>query len=133
MSGNSTGRGIGAQRVALGISLALLGMLFALPALAHPPKALILAYDVASGLLTVRISHPTPTPASHYIERVEVKREGLPLLVERYANQAGQAPLTYTYRVGPPTGALLEVTAACNLYGSRTVTLDWSRLGTRTP
>jgi desulfoferrodoxin (superoxide reductase-like protein) len=99
---------------------ALLPVLFPTPSAAHSPKAVVLSYDQVKHTLEVRITHPSPVPTFHYIKKVELKKNGQTISVNEYRSQPEQATFSYVYsaEVGPTD--VLEVTAACNIFGSKT-------------
>jgi hypothetical protein len=104
------------------ITILLIG--FARPAAANAPKELVLSYDAAARTLTVRITHPSPAQSMHYVKTVEIKIDGKTLLSEKYTSQPTPDTFSYTYPVEPDAGNALEVTASCNLFGSRTEKLN---------
>jgi hypothetical protein len=106
--------------------LFLVAMFFCLyPQLAsaHPPKDVKLSYAASSQALTVTITHKSPFPGSHYINKVEIKKNGAVISTNTYDKQPDQETFDYTYTIAAASGDTIEVTAECNLYGSKTVTL----------
>jgi len=49
---------------------------FATTTLAHPPQDMTLTYDLGTTTLNVTITHESPAPTVHYIEKVEIKLHG---------------------------------------------------------
>lgn len=105
----------------------LLGLVFffsyPMAVMAHPPKSLTAAYDIQSQKLTVRIDHGSFSPSMHYINKVEVKKNGQPVINQTYKNQPDKNPFEYTYEIPAKAGDVLEIKATCNMYGSKTVSI----------
>jgi hypothetical protein len=95
---------------------------FPFPAAAHAPTALALSYDAAAQALTVEITHASQSPATHFIKKVEISRDGKVLSTTEYKSQPGQATFSYTYPLDNP-GGTLEVRVSCSIFGSRTETM----------
>ena len=91
--------------------------------LAHAPQDVKLVYNSQSQMLTVTITHKSPFPNYHYINSVEVKKNGNIQITNKYKNQPDQDTFTYSYKVPAAAGETLEVTASCSLFGSKTVNL----------
>jgi len=110
------------RKVVLSISaLILLSFFFIVlstPVLAHPPSKMALEYDDDTQMLSVSITHSVPDPTSHYVKKVEITKNGEPLLTREYTSQPTTSTLTYTYAIAAAKGDDLEVTAYCSLYGS---------------
>ena len=94
---------------------------FPAPGGAHSPKEIALSYDQAKKALEVRITHGVDDPVKHYIESVEIKKNGKTLSKTEYKSQPGEATFLYTYPVDVVPGDILEVKASCNKFGSKTV------------
>lgn len=90
---------------------------------ATPPSDVKLVYDLKSQTLDVTITHKSPFPNFHYIKTVEIKNSGNVVSTNKYENQPDKNTFTYSYKIPAKKGEFLEVTASCNLYGSKTVSL----------
>ncbi|RZN37444.1 MAG: hypothetical protein EFT35_06175 [Methanophagales archaeon ANME-1-THS] len=92
------------------------------PILAHPPAEMKLAYNAAGQTLSATITHSVSTreSESHHVKKIELKRNGDLYLTEEYTSQPATTTFTYTYAVTAGDGDVLEVTAYCSLYGSKT-------------
>jgi hypothetical protein len=89
--------------VAVGIlTTALLLVLLPAPGGAHPPKEVLLTYDQAKQTLEVRITHGVKDPASHYINKVEIKKNGKASGVTGYQSSLGRRPFPTPTRWMPP-------------------------------
>jgi hypothetical protein len=84
---------------------------------AHPPKAVILAYDTVTQTLSATITH-TGFSKSHYIEKVEIKKNGAIIAVQEYNSQPSET-FTYTYKLEAAGGDTFDVKASCSRFGSR--------------
>ena len=113
----------GYTRIAMGWTLCFMVafvLFFPLSASANAPKELKLAYEASSQNLKVTITHASPFPSSHYIKSVEIKINGKTALTKEYKSQPAETPFTYAYDIAASPGDVLEVTAACSFYGSKT-------------
>lgn len=90
-------------------------------ALADPPQDVILAYDLNSQTLTVTITHYAPSQKmrSHYVESVEIKKNGVVVSTNTYTSQPDPATFTYNYKVSAAKGDTLKVTATCSIRGNK--------------
>jgi hypothetical protein len=112
------------KKITFLISLGLL-IVFLSPSiiLAHPPKGLSAVYDASTQKLTVRIDHGSMFPSAHYINKVEVKKNAQVVISQAYKSQPDKSPFEYTYEISSNEGDILEITASCNLYGSKTISI----------
>ncbi len=85
---------------------------------AHAPSEVKIAYDQASQTLTVTITHTRPSD-SHYVNKVEIKKNGSSLISTEYKNQTGET-VTYSYKTAAVAGDTFEVKAYCNKFGTKT-------------
>jgi hypothetical protein len=99
-----------------------------LPSISHAngPSLVEPTYDLAAKSLSVKIRHRSLVDSLHYIKYVEIKVNGTLPLTNKYDKQPG-SEYTYTYNVAASPGDVIEVTAKCNLWGSRTVGLTIPR------
>ena len=95
--------------------------LYPATASAHGPKEVKLAYDVVSKTMQATITH-TNFSASHYIEKVRIKKNGEVVTLQEYTSQTGDT-FTYSYKVEAVAGDILEVKASCSRFGSGTESL----------
>ncbi len=99
--------------------LVTFALVLTVPAAAHPPSDMQVAYDPAGSELVVTISHPVNNPSTHYIGRVEISGAGGSSAIHNYTSQ----PTTESYSVRYPMPAPedeVTVTASCNIGGSLT-------------
>jgi hypothetical protein len=85
---------------------------------AHPPSDMVLAYDTDSQTLTVTLVHNVSDPFTHYVYRIEIKKNGTVYTVEEFIDQPTDSKFRYTFSVAAVKGDTIEVTADCNLGGS---------------
>lgn len=92
------------------------------PALAgaHSPKEVALSYDQAKKTLEVRITHGVDDPMKHFIDQVEIRKDGKTISKVEYKSQPGEATFLYSYPVDVAPGDVLEVKASCSRFGSKT-------------
>ncbi len=93
---------------------------------ADAPKDVTIKYDSASQTLSVTMTHKSLFPGMHHIKTVEIKKNNMVVSTTNYDTQPKEVPFTYTYKVEAAKGDKLEVTATCNLSGSKTVTFTVS-------
>lgn len=90
---------------------------------AHPPSSMDISYDTDDQTLNVTISHGVSNVDSHYIERLEVRKNDSVYLSRDYTSQPSTSTFTYSLDVPATEGDTLSVTAICNQYGSLQKTL----------
>ncbi|WP_321507097.1 hypothetical protein [uncultured Methanoregula sp.] len=101
------------------IALVAAGCLLITPAAATPPSAVILSYNEQASELSVTISHPVADPTTHYIREVVITVNGKTIKDTPYTSQPSADTFTYTYPLQTKPGDDIEVTANCNLAGSK--------------
>jgi len=89
----------------------------------HGPKDITLAYDTGSRTLRVTLTHTVSNPHKHYIQTVSITRNGELIATHEYTGQPDSSPFTYTYTIEAEPGDMIEATADCNYFGSKTGTL----------
>ena len=113
------------------VGIILLGLFIVFPLLtlspitayANPPKDVTLVYNSASQTLEVTIVHESASPSWHYIKKVEITVNGKSISVNDYKSQPDKTKYVYSYKVQAVQNDVLEVTATCNIYGSKAVKL----------
>nr|WP_320160082.1 hypothetical protein [uncultured Methanoregula sp.] len=101
------------------IALVAVSGFFIIPAGATPPSDVILSYNELSSELSVTITHPVVDPTTHYIREVVITDNGKTITDASYTSQPTKDTFTRTYPIQAKPGDDIEVTAACNLAGSR--------------
>ncbi|MFA5321501.1 MAG: hypothetical protein WC373_02415 [Smithella sp.] len=94
---------------------------------ADAPKDVKVEYDSGTQTLAVTITHKSSFPGFHHIKTVEIKKNSAVISTTNYDTQPKEVPFTYTYKVEAAKGDKLEVTATCNLSGSKTATTTVSK------
>lgn len=116
--------GTGSVKAVIGmlglVAVFSLTALYPVTACANPPQEVKLVYNITSQKLEVTVRHDTSFPGFHYINKIEIKK-GDSVSVHNYQSQPTKSEFTYTYDVPAAQGDVVEVTAACNLAGSKTV------------
>jgi hypothetical protein len=102
------------------LTAALLLVLLPAPGGAHPPKEVALSYDQVKQTLEVRITHGVSDPAKHFIEKVEIGKAGKTISKTEYKSQPGETTFVYSYPLDAAPGDVIEVKAACSVFGSKT-------------
>jgi hypothetical protein len=84
------------------------------PVSAHLPEDMKLNYDFGTQILTVNVSHYTPNLKTHYIEQIEVEKNGISVLNKTYDNQSLNDYVYETFSVSTVVDDNLTVTAFCS-------------------
>jgi len=100
------------------VIMALLAIL-PLPGSAHPPSNVSISYNGEEQTLQLTITHTVSTPASHYIYKIEVDKNGKEILKEEYTSQPTSSTFSYNYPINVSPGDLIKATAYCVLAGSK--------------
>jgi hypothetical protein len=87
------------------------------------PKSVELTYDMNTQTLSVKIDHYSASAKMHYIESVEIKKNGTTFSKKEYDTQPADSVFTYTYKIPAVKGDVIEVTATCTMWGKKTSTL----------
>jgi hypothetical protein len=108
----------------ISISIFLALVFFSMPiyALAHPPSAMVGYYDYNAQELHVTVTHNVEDTSTHFIQEIEVLRNGIHATNRTYSNQATVSGLEVTFGISAEDGDIFEITATCNLGGE--ITLD---------
>ena len=122
---SSKGKGVLAAKTAVFFGvLALLAAVQIGAVRSHSPSSMNLSYDRDTNELTVRITHTVENPNDHYVERVEVRKNGS-VVDNSYTSQPSANTFTYTYNVSATTEDSITATAYCNRFGDISDTLDF--------
>lgn len=90
---------------------------------ADAPQDVKLEYNSNTQTLAVTIAHKASFPGIHHIKSIEIRKNGVAINTTKYDTQPGKSPFTYTYNVAAAEGDNLEVTATCNMSGSKTAAI----------
>lgn len=88
---------------------------------AHPPSDMTVSYNLTTQELRVTITHQVSNPTTHYILKVEIKKNGVIYNTSIYTSQPDPTSFTYSYKINTTTGDNLDVTASCKQGGSKTI------------
>jgi hypothetical protein len=99
--------------------------------IAHSPREVKLDYDLTAQTLKATITH-TGFSDSHYINKVEIRKNGNLVSLQEYKNQPSET-FTYSYKVTAVAGDTLEVKAYCSRFGSRAEKLAVGQPGKPAP
>jgi hypothetical protein len=83
---------------------------------AHPPKEVLLSYDLEAKVLSVTVTH-TRFSAGHYIDKIEIMKNGTSVASHSYTNQPSET-FSHTYTLDAARGDVINVKATCNKFGS---------------
>jgi hypothetical protein len=72
---------------------------FMVPATAHAPSNIAIAYNPDMHKLSVTVTHPVDDPKTHFVRGVQVKINGDVISDPSYKSQPGRNSFTYTYDV----------------------------------
>ena len=92
-------------------------------AAADPPRDITLIYNLQTQTLTVTITHPSTFIGLHYINQLKISKNNVLVEKNDYKSQTDKNGFVYTYKIPAAPNDILEVTASCNIQGSKTVTL----------
>lgn len=85
--------------------------------LGHPASNVDINYNFNEQSLTVTISHNTDNKETHYIEKIEVYKNGVTVIDEDYTSQPSSNTFTISFNVSANDGDVLKVETECNLVG----------------
>jgi hypothetical protein len=94
--------------------------LFGFQVMAHPPVDMSLEYEIDTDSLIVTITHETPAPDLHYVNKIVIMKNDVEFLTEEYTSQPTNAVFSYTFNPDASIGDVIMVTAYCNIQGSIT-------------
>jgi len=80
---------------------------------ATPPTQIVLNYNVDTQTLAVNVTHEVPNPGNHYVELIEVFKNGLIQFNKTYQEQEFNYGLSDTFTISASEGDNLTVTATC--------------------
>ncbi|MFW9870523.1 MAG: hypothetical protein ACFFEL_12930, partial [Candidatus Thorarchaeota archaeon] len=83
------------------------------PVVASEPEDLQLAYDFGTQTLAVNVSHYVSNTKTHYIDKIEILKNGLSNHNQSYTNQSNNWYVFGTYTVSTSVGDNLTVIASC--------------------
>jgi len=86
---------------------------------ASNPQKMTLSYDRVKQVLSVTITHPSTTPATHFIKEIIVSNNGKVVNKATYTKQPGDT-FTYTFSLPKKGLGVVEVTAKCSVEGELT-------------
>lgn len=92
-------------------------------AAADPPRDITLIYNLQTQTLTVTVTHPSTFTGLHYINEVKISKNNVLVEKNDHKSQTDKKGLLYTYKIPAAPNDIFEVTASCNIQGSKTATL----------
>lgn len=100
------------------VMISLLAIL-PLPCSAHPPSNVSISYDGENQMLQVAVTHQVSTPASHYVYKIAVDKNGEDILEKEYTSQPTSSRFSYNYSLNASSGDSIKATAYCVIAGSK--------------
>ncbi len=98
---------------------ALLLTVLCVPAFAHPAEKVLLKWEADTETLDVLAAHPVSNPARHFIVSIIVTVNGAKAAEKTYTAQANPTGAHERFVLsGMKAGAVIEVTARCNVSGT---------------
>lgn len=98
---------------------------FAGSAAANPPNAIQARYDASRGELYVQVEHVVSDRTSHFIDSVTVSKNGTEVASESFDSQTSNRNQTLPpFKFPAAPGDKLTVTAKCNKWGEKSVTIS---------
>lgn len=86
---------------------------------ATPPSSVKIVYDTEKNLLSVTIIHRTDALEEHFIQFVEIKKNGSVVSINSYKSQPEKIMFTYQYKIKAVEDDMIQVVATCNQGQSR--------------
>ena len=106
------------------VAFALMALLLAGSAGAHPPKDVILEFAPDSQMLMVTAPHDTKDATKHFVGTFQVDLNGEKIIEQKMKSQITPAEAKAHYWIhDAKIGDTLTVTATCNIAGKKSVTL----------
>lgn len=94
---------------------------FCITAFCHPPKDIIISFDLAKSTVKADIIHDSKNIAKHYIKQVEVKVNGVKAITQQETTQVDNEKQTVIYVIaGLKAGDRVSIDADCSIYGDLT-------------
>lgn len=116
------------------IAIILVGTAFcSINASAHPPQDMIIEYDINTNVLDVTITHNTPSPGLHHINKIEIYKNNELNISEEYDTQPATDTFTESFTINADIGDEIKVIAYCNIQGSITRTIPVEDPGADNP
>ena len=93
---------------------------FAIPAFADPPNAIHVNYDKSRGELNVTVQHITSNRLKHFVNEVDIYKNGKEVDVERFDFQTSHRNQTMPpIKIAAYTGDIFKVVAKCKNGGMK--------------
>lgn len=87
---------------------------------ATPPEDIQIRYSLRTQVLLVTLKHDTMFKGSHFIKFIEIKKNGAVVSINTYESQPSGNTFMESYRIPAIEDDTFQVTATCNMYGSKT-------------
>ncbi len=97
----------------------------------HSPSGMELEYDVENGQLNITITHNVEDKSTHYIEKINIKKNGNDVDTLNYNSQPSTSTFTYNYQVNAEAGDNINVKASCSQGGNIEKTIKITEEGAK--
>lgn len=102
------------------IGLLFTFVLMVLSLTAHPPKKIILKFDIKTQELDVKVDHSVKDMNEHFIDKIIVKVNGTEVYSEEFNKQKDLKADVYRITLeNVKAGDEIELTATCNKWGKK--------------
>ncbi|MEJ5306778.1 MAG: hypothetical protein WHT27_00540 [candidate division WOR-3 bacterium] len=104
------------KKIILIISLTILSIFL----FAHGPSKIEITFNDSIDLVYVKVFHSVPSPAAHYIKSIKLFVNGKESIEQKFYKQSTKEfEEAYFLFRNSPTDTLIEVSATCNIMGSK--------------
>ncbi|MEO0288531.1 MAG: hypothetical protein ABIN00_02735 [candidate division WOR-3 bacterium] len=102
------------------IVLFVLLAIFTIFIFAHGPSKIEISFDDSLDLVYVKVFHSVPSPSAHYIKSIKFFVNGIELVEQKFNKQSTKEfEEAYFLFRNSQTDTLVEVSAVCNIMGSK--------------
>jgi len=104
----------------LRLGLVFMLMLIMMSATAHPPKKIVLKFDIKSQELDVKIDHEVMDMNDHFIKNISIRVNGTKVLTQVYKKQRDLLADVYRFKLkNIKVGDMVKLTATSNRWGRK--------------
>lgn len=98
----------------------ILLLLLSISLFAHAPSSIDITFDDSLDIIYVKVAHNVPSVTAHHIKSIKLSVNGKDLIEQKFNRQSNKEyeEAFFLYR-NSPDDSIFEITAACNLFGSK--------------
>ncbi|MBT3182551.1 MAG: hypothetical protein HN337_08610 [Deltaproteobacteria bacterium] len=105
------------------IALIVLLIAFSFPVFADPPNAIHASYDKSRAELNVTVQHIVADRTTHFVNEVDIYKNGREVDVERFSFQTSHRNQTMPpIKIAAYVGDIFKIVAKCKNGGSKEIT-----------